>query len=438
MLQLIGGSSTNLGSSTVYTSVICCEQFTTTEGAASGPWSAPGVISKWTVTLTNAPGAGKSRTFTIRLNGVNQPLQIVISDLETSGSDLVNTVTVAAGDLLAVQMVPAGTPAASGPFSYNAQFVGTNAKESVYQAVNLLDSDDTVEMFSGLWTGTTFNASPTTVTSVASAPGTITRWDTRVSSALGVGNTYDYFIYKNGVKQDGAGGTQNTQIQITGAVQTAGSASGFALVVAAGDQFYISAVPTSNPGLRRHCWSVAFTATTDGESQFAGFATDLLNVTTTEYVGPTGDSGTWTGTEANAPPMAAWSSRATLSKLYLKLDAAPGSGGDAYVFTLRRNSAAPGGTLTVTITDAETTGQDTTNSLTVQGGQTFDIECNPAVTPTARRVSWAMTLVAESGGGGAGKGRGGKKGGGGGPTLPTPGGALFLNLGFSGDIITGG
>lgn len=62
-----------------------------------------GVLKKFYVELSAAPGAGYSKTFVIRLNGVDQSLSVTISDTATTGNDTTNTVTIAAGDKVTIK-----------------------------------------------------------------------------------------------------------------------------------------------------------------------------------------------------------------------------------------------------------------------------------------------------------------------------------------------
>src|ERR1022692_3632426 len=60
----------------------------------NGPWT----YDAWRITLTNAPGAGKSWTFTLRVNETDTPLSVTISNSETTQSDLVHSATIHPGD----------------------------------------------------------------------------------------------------------------------------------------------------------------------------------------------------------------------------------------------------------------------------------------------------------------------------------------------------
>ncbi len=69
--------------------------------------------------------------------------------------------------------------------------------------------------------------------------------------------------------------------------------------------------------------------------------------------------------------------------LHIKLDDSPGAGA-SYAFTLMVNAAPTA--LTLIISDAETSGEDTTHEIDVVGGDTISIRCVPSVAPapTAR------------------------------------------------------
>ena len=71
------------------------------------------ILKKFYVRLLIAPGAGKSYTFDVRVNGVNSGIQVVISGADLTGNDTINTFTVADFDDLAVMSTPAGAPAAT-------------------------------------------------------------------------------------------------------------------------------------------------------------------------------------------------------------------------------------------------------------------------------------------------------------------------------------
>src|SRR3990167_10354546 len=110
------------------------EAWNTTESFMEGYVSAAGTLKSLYVELTTAPdnGAGaQSYTFTIRHNGTtDSDITCAVSEAETTCSDLVNTLAVSAGDRVAIQAVPATTPATSA-IRYSLLFDSTTDNESL-------------------------------------------------------------------------------------------------------------------------------------------------------------------------------------------------------------------------------------------------------------------------------------------------------------------
>lgn len=83
----------------------------TGEGFGSGVIAVAGDISFMTVKLSTAPGAGITRTYTLRKNGVDTGLTVPIADSATTGT-ISSTVSFVAGDVVTVAGVATGgTPA---------------------------------------------------------------------------------------------------------------------------------------------------------------------------------------------------------------------------------------------------------------------------------------------------------------------------------------
>jgi hypothetical protein len=90
-----------------------------------------GTIDRLRVEASAAPGAGTSRSYTLRKNAADTTLTCSIADTAVSSSDLSNSVTVAAGDMLAIAVaVTAGTPSA-GSTKVSFRFTPTVSGESV-------------------------------------------------------------------------------------------------------------------------------------------------------------------------------------------------------------------------------------------------------------------------------------------------------------------
>lgn len=84
-----------------------------------------GTISDLYVGCINAPGASETYTYTIRKNGSDTAVTCTVSDTDTTGSDAVNSVSVAAGDYLTVKCVASGSAASLAASSVNVLWTGS-------------------------------------------------------------------------------------------------------------------------------------------------------------------------------------------------------------------------------------------------------------------------------------------------------------------------
>lgn len=89
----------------------------TNEAIAAALMPTAGVLDKLYVNLNTSPGAGNSYAFTIYKNGIATSLGVTISDSATTGSDLADSVSFAAGDTISIEVVPT-----SGPVTARAHF----------------------------------------------------------------------------------------------------------------------------------------------------------------------------------------------------------------------------------------------------------------------------------------------------------------------------
>ena len=84
----------------------------TTAAGAALPWNITATITSLYVELITAPGAGRSRAFTIYKNGSAQVSSTVtIADAATTGNVTGLSIAIVPTDLLALETLPSGTPA---------------------------------------------------------------------------------------------------------------------------------------------------------------------------------------------------------------------------------------------------------------------------------------------------------------------------------------
>lgn len=111
---MLAPANSNSGTSTTYWPMSGGATIGGTTEANSNSLGATMTIEKISVTLTAAPGAGKSRAFTLRKGGSDTACTVTIADTATANTASCS-VSVANDDLIVTSDVPTGTPATSQP-----------------------------------------------------------------------------------------------------------------------------------------------------------------------------------------------------------------------------------------------------------------------------------------------------------------------------------
>ncbi len=358
---------------------------------------AAGTISHFGVTLGTAPGAGKSWTAKVFVNGVASGIEVVISDLATSGADTVNTAAVSAGDLVAVQFTPTNTPATTSAF-WVSQIDVTASQTAIYGTGGDTNPHATATRYNSMggvgahgWTST-----QTTVNTVWNIDGTITAFYVNLSVAPGAGATRQFTIMKNGAAE------ASSIITIADGATTA-SVTGLSIDIAPGDNFYLrSAVTAGSGAVTTVRWGIAYGVDNDREFNICGMDNNAVNnpayVSLTDY---------WRGTtaiETDRQVRAGLPSGGVtwaVNSLLIELDTTPGST-HTRTFTLRED--ASGTSLAVTIADPATTGTDSTGAVTINGTEKLALEETLTGSPAGTGKRWALRCAVDvpvaAGGGG--------------------------------------
>ena len=233
----------------------------------------------------------------------------------------------------------------------------------------------------------------------AGADGTITNHYIRASAAPGAGNSRIFTMWKNGVAQDGTGGTPDTRITLSGAGSGSGITFGsttFTLSVTELDQLKVVHTTTGTPATTHNViGSCRFLSSDAGSWNVGAFINSNPSNSATNYAWPFGlqETGTaWSATESDKQ-FKVGPTGFSLSEMRIDLDTAPGSG-NSYVFTVRKNGAATA--LTLTFTDAEVA--DTISGVDVDfaDGDLIAFEAVPSSTPTVPagiRVVFSMAAA---------------------------------------------
>lgn len=354
--------------------------FLTVEASAAQVCSVAGLLHSFQVRMETAPGAGKQWTFTVRKNGVDTGLAIVVSGTATTGF-IASSVSVAAGDWLTVSIQPSGTPTVPGTTSWASSFDSTSANESPLLSCTF---------------GTTMNVS--SVTSCAAAQGTnvptttavnadgivpvagsITGFRVRFPAAVSVG-TWKVFLVKNGVD------TAMTAT-ITGGASTAAS-TGSAVAFATGDLIRFRVLGTSTPVAQVITIGATFAPTVDGNSFYIGGQLSLSNSSSLFYFnGPSPDTG-----NATALNRASLSNGCSITALYAQAKTAP-VGGDSWTYNLLKNEAQVATVSTTTANVVSSTGL----SVTVADADRLEMGHVPAGTPAASISIWSVAIFVQPG-----------------------------------------
>ncbi|HVH28123.1 MAG TPA: IPT/TIG domain-containing protein [Vicinamibacterales bacterium] len=349
------------------------------------PMPAAGVIRNWTFRQLTAPGSGKSWTWKIQKNGTDTDLAITISDTNTEGFDA-DGVYFDAGDTIRITSTKSGT-AAESEWQSSIEFDADADGVSIY-GFGANNASSTALNYDSALYGTNFGAVSGEQFSIVAVAGTVTTWRIAINGTPGTGKSRTFTFVKNGVAQDGTGGTPDTRITIA---DSASSGSGsFSLSLAVNDQLQVRHTPTNTPGGTWIVGALAFTATTTSQWTIGNAWTTAMNTSgTPTYHWPVGGDQTGSATESSREAIVG-ASRFVVSAMRARVASAPGAG-KSWTLTLRRNQTDTPFSVTISGTNVE---GSVTGSFLVSPGDRLSIKAVAAGVPssiTAR--SWVSLLV---------------------------------------------
>ena len=348
--------------------------------------STTGKIKNLYVELDAAPGTGDDTyTFTLMYDGSPTALTCAIAGTATSASDTTHEIDVVAGKIISLRVVSSGSPANAPNAQWTMMFSGTIANQSLILSNGLASEAVTGYMFASQG-GISYTATETRVRQVCPTAGTISNMYVGLNSASG--GDYRFTLRVNlANSNDGSGNPLQLTI-LHGHIL--GSDTTHVITVAAGDVLDVMSEPLNSPAFEKTVSiGFLFTSAVDGESLILGGAfTDQGQVTTRyNFITTTHKDTTWDTTEKSQLAQIC-----ILKKLYVLLSAAPdnGAGSQSYTLSVRNNAGSPGGTLSVTIAEAATTGNDIANTVTLANGDNIDIMSVPGNTPAISTAYWGL------------------------------------------------
>ena len=321
-------------------------------GFTRSPWPMSGTFRNLVVFLSDPPGTGATRTFALEVNGVASALTVTISGAASvGGRDVANDIAITAGDRVRLIYSSTGSPTTC-QVAYTLEFEAATAYDSGYTCRIGTTTSGYVSPF----TGQMESAIDDVNTYMPCAGVIAAAYGISTFASVGVGEHLKVYLYKNGVKQDGTGGTVDTLLDITNvAVNTAVSAS-FSLSVARGDRV---AWGLEESGGYPSTWTglgLRFTSTAEGYSVIAGIGpAGGASDGAPSYTRPTHrDSPGWALAELFGTQILAPVTACQVRDLYLVAENDPGLFGQVRTFTVRINGA-----------DTAVTGQIVHSGLTI-------------------------------------------------------------------------
>lgn len=340
---------------------------TATENRVSSQLPENCFVGGFEMELTTAPGVGKSWKFTLRKNGVDTTLFLTISGTSTSASDYQSSISFSAGDLISISAVPTGTPPVTG---------GLNS-QLLFKATNILFICTTTDNTSASWDGAVPRW-PGIMGAVGDGPfdvntngvpmpttGTLKNFYCTITAAPGAAKTRNFQLFKNGV----------AQFTLTfAAADTFQSDITTNVTATPGDLFTYRTSGTGGPATTFASWGCSFVPT-DGTDWIPYMVGDLaVNRASTSYQGVIGFGESLTEADVQFKTYG----KIDCKNLYLYADSSPGAA-KTYEVDVRDDGVTTA--LTVTLTEPNTTTNNTSDQISMAANSNFVIRTVPTGTP---------------------------------------------------------
>lgn len=338
-----------------------------------------GTWSNLNVKLNGAPGAAKSYQFLFRTNFSSANITCTISGTSaTTCSDVSDSSTTVAGDLVSIEIIPTGTPTAIKAF-WSIQYNPTTPNHYILMGNGTTSSGATV--FTGI-TGNANFASASAMGSVSPMNCTFQNIFVWAAGSPGAGRSETFSLDTNG-------GASTISCALSGATQTTCSDVVDSSVSTRGDVVQIQSVPAGTPTLFNTAVSIVCAAATSGQFPIMmNASTGFANANRFgEVQAGNGQFGT-TDSVVNIPASSP-NPGVVLGNLIIAQGTAPGGTG-SYAWTVRQNGASPG--LGCSITGSAVLCTDTVDTITLASGDLINTEAVPTNTPgTTGTIRIGMT-----------------------------------------------
>ncbi len=356
-------------------------------------WPTAGVFNNLALVLESAPGVGNSVTITLRTGTnaapSNTALTVTISGTDTVGQITVTDVSISAGDTIDFLFNTTGSPASTISASVALEFVPTSGNKSAHTSnVGGLQT-----CFIGAFSMIENASLQSFQQQYVATPGNVTALAAASMFANVNANPLDFYINKNGVRQDGTGGTVDTKCSLVSVSTNVAVIKTFTLPVVAGDILYIETVETGTFSGNWVSCGLEFTADNPGCSNLGAHTDSTVSASVTNYSNLNdNDLFSWSTTVDGTFLMRR---RGTITPfqftaLYGKVETDPGAAPNSRTFTARVNGNDT--SLAGTVTTGNLT-YSATGSAPVTQGQIMSMKHVPADTPTVTGDStWTLAI----------------------------------------------
>ena len=363
----------------------------TTTAVPGQPWLIASTAKSLNVRLSVAPGGGKSFTYTLEVDTgtgfADSAITFSIADAATSGG-ITTDVTLPAGCKVRLRRDSSGAPTIGTQWTTFAAD-GSNAGQS-YHGIANFQLNTSVSRNWAPWTGR-HTSPPSSSGNIVAAEGQVTGWSVELDGVPDPGTSYRIALIKNGVVQDGSGGTIDTAQTVDDTSSTSISWTG-SLACAPGSQVYLNITPSNTPPNLIAGVGLSFLAVNDGESN-VGHTSDATMLTSagTYFASPMQGTSTydWTATEANVEVYNDSPYAIVIRSLFAKMNLTPAA---SLTFSYRLNGANASGGPSVTLSGV-TSNADTTNSFTVASGDRWNIQDVQTGSAGVARVSSVSSVM---------------------------------------------
>lgn len=385
---VFGGSSSNLSASATRYVGFIATPVATNDTQIRSVVSLTGAMEGLYVYLAAAPdngGGTQSYTFTLQKNGADTAITCSISETSTTCLDIINSVSMVAGDTFSVKVVPSGTPTATFTRFSSVFNSGSGGGSLLYTSANA--SSPSTSAASAVNVNGNLGWSQANNSTVAPTSGTISSLYVLNSSAPGAaasGKQYVYTVQKNSVD------TAVTCTMFETATTCNDTTHSFTFV--AGDFIKVVATPTGTPTAGFPAIGLVMTPTIDGESMFGGtYGGGAFSASVNNYQGIIGFWGGFGTTDAITSAYIP-SSSIVAKKLRVYSSNSPGT--SKSVLTDVRLNTAVDTTITCTRTGtSSTTCSDTTHEVSLAAGDFIYFRWVPTGTPTTSTTNYVSIVL---------------------------------------------